>query len=103
MSDEELAARDVHVLLDEASGRPVVRPGRVAVKRAQTVNIRNETNYSIRLYIPRLNVNGQVISAGQPPFQPDLDQPPGHYRYAVYCEEVEDFAEGGSSPIIIIK
>ena len=28
---------------------------------------------------------------------------PGEFPYAVYCHDVRDFAEGGSSPVMIVE
>ncbi len=96
----DLTEKIVNVRLDER-GRPVVLPGRVAVKRTQAVKIMNQTAYPITVFVPSAAIN-QTAGPGDS-VRVTLDKDVGHYRYAVYCDEVDDFAEGASSPEIIIK
>ena len=86
----------------------LVSPAHRTVTPGNTITWRNVTGAQVTLFIPDGNLFGkqmtQAIAAGgnwtSPPAQ---GQPtdPSHYPYAVYCDDVRDFAEGGSHPDII--
>ena len=96
--------RQISVRIDDDKG-PAVRPAVVTLLNGEPVSVVNRTRANIRVFVPSANIDLAVTPGVA---NSDLDGrlarlPSGHHTYAVYCEEVDDFAEGASSPIIIIK
>lgn len=93
--------KSVTVRLDD--GRAVARPGIVRIKPGDFVDVQNKTDYAIEVFVPKAGIKSGPVAAGSS-YRCDLSKAgAGHYAYAVYCEEVDDFAEGNSSPKIIIN
>jgi hypothetical protein len=91
---------EVYVLESEA--HVLVRPACVALHTGETLRVYNFTGGDLRVYIPAAGSVAVCI----PATGSDLTVPiarPGVYHYAVFCEKQAIFAEGESSPKIIIK
>lgn len=101
-----MAVKDIEIKVDSDRGA-IARPVVVAVnKNEDTVVITNKTADAIEISIPKAGIrNVSRDKGGSLTLTPaDLAKlQGGRYAYAVYCHEVEDFAEGASSPEIIIR
>lgn len=101
-----MSVKNIDIRVDADRGA-VARPVIVAVnKKVDTVVIANKTAGAIEIWVPKTRTLGVRKEVGDsltltPEDLADLDG--GHYAYAVYCHEVEDFAVGASSPVIIIR
>ena len=98
------SVKEIVVRIDDDKG-PIVRPVIVTLLNGERVSLVNKTRAGIRVFVPRLGMDFPVAAGAT---NPDLDArlaglPSGRHRFAVYCDEVDDFAEGASSPEIIIK
>ena len=96
--------KTIVVRIDDDKG-PVVRPVLVTLLNGEPVNLVNQTRDTIRVVVPSVGIDASVDPGVS---DAALDRrlaglQSGRHRYAVYCNEVDDFAAGASSPEIIIK
>ncbi|HET7292796.1 MAG TPA: hypothetical protein VFM88_10245 [Vicinamibacteria bacterium] len=98
-------AKTIRVRIDDDKG-PVVRPVVVTLLNGEPVSLINETRDEVRVILPGAGIDAVVPGDGRNNDKLDgqlAGLRSGRHRYAVYCNEVDDFAEGASSPEIIIK
>lgn len=84
----------------------IVEPGHCSVENSDMVTWEaDETD--VVLFFPHRQLFGrrevEIRSGGQETLTVSDTIGKGRYPYAVYCVESEDFAEGGSSPIMIVR
>ena len=94
------------LIVGHKAGRVVV-PGRLVVKHGDYVEF-NALNEDVTIFIPNTGILADLvleISATKSKARQVLeDAPVGEHPYAVFCGgEARNFAEGNSSPVIIIE
>lgn len=110
ISTKDISGAEVYVV--KSGARVIVRPACVALRNGESLEVYNFTGADVQVFIPQAAAQGRhacVRGGGVPvPVEvriPDRDNKPfvGPVPYAVFCEEQGDFAEGESTPKIIIK
>jgi len=94
------------------NGKSLVIPGEIHVKRGDGVRF-NAVNTDISLFMPRKDILESseshsirirsIKSGHSKTLKVRLDSHPDTYTYGVYCKENNDFAEGNSSPKMIVE
>lgn len=83
-----------------------VVPGKLTLKRGDRVTWKAEQSDLI-MFFPDEKLFGKreakTKCGGKITLKVSEDIRPGRYPYAVYTEKTNDFAEGGSMPVMIIK
>jgi len=101
------AGKQIDVEIDCIDGICKVTPADVVAATGNTINFKNLTNGEISIQFFEASLFSSTfpgkLGAGQPWSSPVQKVERGFYPYAVYCECTQDFAVGGSMPIIIIK
>lgn len=109
ISPKEIAGAEVYVV--KSGSRAIVRPACVALRNGETLEVYNFTDGDLQVFIPLAKPEGRNkcvprddtrkpvavrIELGDEKFL-------GPFAYAVYCEALGEFADGESTPKIIIK
>lgn len=104
----EISGAEVYVL--ESSSRLIVRPACVALRNGETLHVYNFTGGGLQIFIPKAEENAPrsiPVGGGKVAvkIKPDAGCEVfiGPVVYAVFCEKQGEFAEGESTPKIIIK
>ncbi len=89
--------------------RHVIQPGHQYLRVGDTV-IFETRGTAARIYIPRVKalfgIDDEWITVGQKGHSDEFtvqECPHEKYPYVVYCKDGNDFAEGGTSPAMIIE
>lgn len=95
-----------HKAINNGLSKSYVVPGKLKVKRGEQVTWK-AAETDLVIFFPdeklfgrreaRTNIGGEIT------LKVSNDIKPGRYPYAVYTEKTNDFAEGGSMPVMIIK
>lgn len=95
--------------LDYEKHKHVVQPGHQYVSRGDEIRFRTK-NTTATVFIPKamelFNLKTQWINVDQNGHTETLivqNCNLGKYAYAAYCDIGEDFAEGGTSPAVIVE
>ena len=110
ISPKEIAGAEIYVV--KSGSRVIVRPACVALRNGETLDVYNFTGGEVQVFIPLAEAKDRNVclkGEGNPVPVPiriaPRDNKPflGPVPYAVFCDAQGEFAEGESTPKIIIK
>jgi|GEM_PF-1044241 len=113
---EDTKTHELTIIIDK--NKAVVKPGSLTVSTGDSISI-NVTGTNAFLFFPDINLLGiqtayifngrkilltvQDVSQSLQESDEENEDEINRYPYAAYCDGVNDFAEGASSPFMIVK
>lgn len=104
MKEDKVKNKIVTITRDGAACK--VAPRALEVNPGDTVTFHNVTGKSVSLLMSDETVFEEYRLKIEPKLKASTvvrDVPSGEYPYAVFCREIDDFAQASSMPIIIVR
>ena len=102
-----MAEKDVIVMFKKKKSECRVVPGEVNAKASDSITFTNITGGDIKMNFPNDTLwsasPAATLTTGSSTTGTLADSVCGFFPFAIYCEIIEDYAEGNSHPAFIVR